>query len=73
MEWLSSRKLKTAIAALATILITAWVSGEPVDPDTVINAVAAIAMALIGSIAWEDAAEKRAYGEIAAAREDGGE
>lgn len=53
-NWLNSRKVRTAIAALVTILLTAWVNGETVDPNTIIQAVAAIAMALMGAVAYED-------------------
>lgn len=65
-SWLKSRKLRTAIAALATILLTAWVNGEQVDPNTIIQAVAGIAMALMGSIAYEDG--KRAEAQAKAAQ-----
>jgi hypothetical protein len=68
--WLESRKLRAAIVALITIFLTAWVSGEAVDPNVVIAAVATIASVLMGSIAHEDAARSRALVDMLYAEGD---
>lgn len=62
-----SRKLRAAAVALFTIVMTALLNREAIDPNTLINAIVLLAGAYMGTVAWEDTQNARANATVAAA------
>lgn len=58
-----SRKVRAAAIALLTIIVTAILGHEKIDPDTVVNAIVLLASAYMGAVAWEDVATKKAMAQ----------
>lgn len=60
----TSRKLRAAAVALLSIVVTAVLSREVIDPNTLINAIVALAAAYMGAVAWEDVSARQAAAKV---------
>lgn len=61
-HFLKSRKFWMTVSAWIALLITC-LQTTPFPTETFVNGTVALALGYVGSVAWEDAAEKRSGGQ----------
>lgn len=60
----ASRKLRAAAVALLSIIVTALLTREAIDPNTLVNAIVLLASAYMGAVAWEDVSARQAQAKV---------